>query len=391
VHELKLDTVIFGAGITGLWTLNRLKQEGYQAVLLENKAIGAGQTGASQGIIHGGMKYALTGKLSAASQAIADMPNIWRNCLNQKGEIDLSKAKILSEAQYLWSDGKASSKITGFFASKLLKSRCQLLKKNEMPELFQDEAFKGQVYQLNEMVLDIESVLTAFSESLQDFIFKSDDSLKLHFDEEKLSFVEYKLPSGEDIKITANHFVFCAGEGNAVLLKDVVKAPEMQKRPLRMTILTFKGVLPIYAHSLGTNANPRVTITSHQNSSGDYVWYVGGQVAEEGVSKNEEEHHEHVISELKDLMPWINFENIQISSFLINRAEPKMPDGKRPDNAFVRQQGNIITVWPTKLAFAPVVVNQILGLLEKPSLEKTDVSILKTWPKAIMAQLPWNQ
>ena len=69
--DVSLDTVIFGGGIAGLWTLNKLHNEGRQVILLESQAIGAGQTGMSQGIVHGGMKYALTGKLSEASQAIA--------------------------------------------------------------------------------------------------------------------------------------------------------------------------------------------------------------------------------------------------------------------------------------------------------------------------------
>ena len=45
--------------------------------LLETGTIGGGQTIGAQGIIHGGIKYALTGQASRASEAISRMPEIW--------------------------------------------------------------------------------------------------------------------------------------------------------------------------------------------------------------------------------------------------------------------------------------------------------------------------
>ena len=73
-----VDVAILGGGIAGLWLLARLQAAGYSALLLENQALGAGQTLASQGIIHGGLKYALDLKLNTASDALADMPARWR-------------------------------------------------------------------------------------------------------------------------------------------------------------------------------------------------------------------------------------------------------------------------------------------------------------------------
>ena len=47
--------IIIGGGIAGLWMLNRLRAEGYDVMLLEKNQLGAGQTIASQGMIHGGI------------------------------------------------------------------------------------------------------------------------------------------------------------------------------------------------------------------------------------------------------------------------------------------------------------------------------------------------
>jgi len=59
-----IDIVIIGAGIAGLWAHYVLRSRGYNCLLLESKAIGAGQTLASQGIIHSG------GDLRCAAKAM---------------------------------------------------------------------------------------------------------------------------------------------------------------------------------------------------------------------------------------------------------------------------------------------------------------------------------
>ena len=42
--EVTVDVLIIGGGIAGLWTLARLQQAGYKAVLLESHSLGHGQT-----------------------------------------------------------------------------------------------------------------------------------------------------------------------------------------------------------------------------------------------------------------------------------------------------------------------------------------------------------
>src|SRR5207237_9669501 len=94
VGEVTCDIVIFGGGAAGLWLLDELVRDGYAVLLLEAHALGNGQTIASQGIIHGGLKYSLDGLLSDSAAAIRDMPQIWRDALAGRRPPDLRGTRI---------------------------------------------------------------------------------------------------------------------------------------------------------------------------------------------------------------------------------------------------------------------------------------------------------
>ena len=101
---IKTDITIIGGGITGLWLLSLLRSQGYEALLFEKSKLGSGQTLASQGMIHGGLKYNLDGVTGEASETIASMPGIWRQCLAGDGVVDLSNVACLAWQYYLFSE-----------------------------------------------------------------------------------------------------------------------------------------------------------------------------------------------------------------------------------------------------------------------------------------------
>ena len=74
---LPIDTLIFGAGVAGLWLLDELLRAGRDAWLIESRALGAGQTVASQGIIHGGLKYTLAGAMTSWRSTGAGLEVHW--------------------------------------------------------------------------------------------------------------------------------------------------------------------------------------------------------------------------------------------------------------------------------------------------------------------------
>ena len=386
--QLKVDIVIFGGGVAGLWLLNRLRQAGYQTLLLENEALGAGQTRYSQGIIHGGTKYALTGKLTASSESIFAMPQIWRDCLQGKGEVDLSSATVLSEHQYMWSTPSLLSRLSGFFASRIVRGRMLAVKKESYPAAFQNKKFKGKVYQLDEPVLDAGSVVKALAKPNKNNIMHIKSMTT--FAE---NFFSVEAVDGEFWEITAEKIILSAGKGNSDLLKQMGRTnPEMQLRPLQMVMV--RGSLPekLYAHCLGASVNPRITITSSEDKQGNIVWYLGGQLAEDGINRSAEEQISKAKKELQSLMPWLNFSAMQWATLNIDRAEPKQKEGQRPSTSFFYEDNNIITTWPTKLALAPNLANDVLKQLEKNNVTKSAASDdIPEFSHAPVADLPWQE
>jgi glycerol-3-phosphate dehydrogenase len=390
--KVDIDALVIGGGIAGLWTLARLQRSGYKSVLLESQKLGAGQTRYAQGIIHGGTKYALTGKLTASSEAVADMPARWRACYEGEGELDLTQAKLLSDAHYLWSTTSLTSRISGFFASKVMRSRSSELDKESLPSLFRHKDFKGQIYRLDEPVFDTLSVIRAIAEPRKESILPIDQSSIQHLDHQ----ISVRSQQGKDYLFHYKKIIFIAGEGNEFLLSRFgYDQPEMQLRPLKMVVMRGGPDKPlahmVFAHCLGASVNPRITITSHRDLQGNIVWYMGGQLAEEGVSKTDEELIEAAKKEVRELIPWLDIKNAQWGVLQINRAEIKKPGTTRPDSFSIEKHDDVITAWPTKLALAPALADALLAIIDEDRLvPDTDLS-LPVWQAAEYARFPWDE
>ncbi len=390
MQPARVDIAIFGGGIAGLWTLARLRQAGYAAVLFEAKNLGGIQTIASQGIIHGGAKYALTGNLTESARAIGAMPGVWRACLEGKGELDLSRVRVLSEHQYLWSTTNLVSRMAGFFAGKAMRSRMTQMEGDERPEPFRHPAFKGTLYSLEEQVLDVVSLVSELAGQLGDYCYRlRDDEFRLERDADGIYLIN--IP-GEDLQIKAKRLVLAAGQGNAELLHKLGRdKPAMQLRPLHMAVAT--GALPsMHAHCLGSGTIPRITVTSAPMADGRTAWCLGGQVAESGVERPPEQQIEAAKQELAEVLPWIDMSGVEWSSFRVERAEHKTAGGLRPESYFLDADDGVLTIWPTKLAFAPRLAQEVLAVLEKEDVlpQQGDASGLDCLPRPDLALPPWE-
>jgi glycerol-3-phosphate dehydrogenase len=391
ITDVDVDVLIIGGGIAGLWSLARLQQAGYKTVLLESEALGAGQTRYAQGIIHGGTKYALTGKLTASSESVADMPARWRACYEGSGELDLSQAELISDAHYLWSTTSLTSRISGFFASKVMRSRSAEVGHDALPSIFQHSDFKGQFYRLDEPVFNTLSVIRALAEPRKQSILMIDpQSVTAETDA-----VRVTSQDGDEYVLRYKKLVLMAGQGNEELLsKFGCSEPAMQRRPLRMVVMrgSDDNALSdmIYAHCLGASVNPRVTITSHRDDQGNIVWYMGGQLAEEGVGKSDVELISRAKSELAELIPWLSLKDKQWGVLDIDRAEIKIKGSSRPDTFSIVEDGNIITAWPTKLALAPALADDLVEMLNGKIVAGIAEPALPGEVQLVYAGFPWD-
>lgn len=363
-----VDIAVIGGGIGGLWLLNRLRARGYNAVLFEHEALGNQQSVNSQGMIHGGIKYALSGMLTGSSEAIADMPEHWRRCLHGEGDVDLRGVNILSDHFYLWSSDTIASRLTSFFASKLTRGRVDNVAPDERHPIFQDPAFRGNVYRLVDMVLDVPSVLAKLAANARGCIYHIDgDSMSFERDARGEVIALIANCGAETIRCNAQCFIFSAGAGNAELLAKIgSKKPEMQCRPLHQALVKHAYPHALYAHCTGVNPSPRLTISSHRLYDGSWAWYLGGDLATDGVAMSDAQLIDTAKNELHELFPWVNFGETRWATLRIDRAEPKQKGLVKPDKAFAgiaEKHANVIVAWPTKLTLAPNMADEVEALL----------------------------
>lgn len=376
---MNLDVAIIGGGIAGLWLLATLRERGYSAVLIEHAALGSGQTLCAQGIIHGGAKYRLGGVIGSTAEAVAALPGWWRDCMRGIGDVDLRGATLLADHHYLWATPAPLSRLTSFIASKLLGTSAS----SALPEVFQHPAFHGRLYRLDEPILALRSVLTLLATRYQHAIVQG----TVRIEGERNLHIQH--PQCADLLLHPQVIVHTAGAGNAGFAW-----AKQQLRPLHMVMVRGAN-LPgaVYAHCIGASSVPRLTITSHYDAQGNLVWYLGGGLAEQGVQRNREQQIHVARCELQQLLPWIDWHALQFATFTIERSEALQAGGARPATFNLDREQRTLVAWPTKLALAPLLAQQVQKTLETMSIaaHRVDWNALAAWPRPTVALYPWDR
>lgn len=388
---LQPDLLIIGGGVAGLWCLRRALAAGYSCLLLENATLGGVQTVASQGIIHGGTKYSLSGTLSSATESIAAMPSRWRKALQGEGEIDLRQTRILSGTHYLWSTPSLSGKVTTFLASKAMKNKSNRLAPGDYPAAFRNPAFKGSLYALDELVLDVPSLVRNLAEPVRANILQLDVLRQGNITLDQNGIQAIHLPE-HALTIQPRQVLLTSGEAfNAFREKLGLNAIRMQKRPLHMVMLEQADAPDIFAHAIGASSKPLLTITTHQTSRGTKLWYLGGLLAENGVDMDEAMLIAEAKAKVSDYLPWLTLQDPVWKTHRVNRAEPEMQGHLRPDTAYLQAQGNCLVGWPSKLALAPQLSDMLFEKLLPPSGQPLMMDALSKLPRPDVSLPLWDQ
>jgi glycine/D-amino acid oxidase-like deaminating enzyme len=250
--QAELDVLIIGGGIAGLWLLNRLVAQRYTVALIERGELGGGQTVASQGIIHGGMKYSLSRQDVHSLDALAQMPALWRECLEGSGEVNLSAVPVNADATYMWSDGSLLSKAASLIAAKVVRSPVSSLRADDRPPPFAD--YSGTLYRLDECVLDVPSLVRVLAAPHAGRIFRLDASKAEFGADGALEWDD--LPVGR-VSIKARRIVVTAGQG----FDDLARLPGLngfmqQRRPLHMVLVEHDCAMPLYGYCIAHRYQP---------------------------------------------------------------------------------------------------------------------------------------
>jgi len=262
-----IEVAIIGGGVSGLWALNRLLELGYDAHLYERTALGTEQTIAAQGIIHGGLKYALLGAIPAVARTLSAMPQRWKDCLGGCGEIDLRAVTVL----------------------------CQ---KHELR--LQNRIIKLPIHTFPEPVIDCKSLLTVLRDLCPGHVHQGEAP-------------------------EAGTVIHCAGIGNEAAPFNT------QRRPLRMFMARPSPFgAPVYLHWVGRRNKPMMTVTTHRLGD-EWIAYLGGSVAERAVGMQDHEAIDWAVSEAQYRFPNYNWKALQWAIHDVDRAEPDnggtLPDG----------------------------------------------------------------
>ena len=390
VFSASPQVVVHGGGIAGLWILRELLACGLDAVLVESGELGSAQTVASQGVIHGGVKYALNGVLTDSSEAIRDMPGRWARSMRGEGAVGLQGVGVLSDHQVLWSSATITGRLTTFFASRALSSRLSRIEAAALPAAFQHPRFKGSVYRIEEQVLDIPSVIRALAAPVIDRILA-------------VRGVEFESAGGAvrsamfdteqgGVGVSGAIHVFAAGAGNEELLRacGLPGVPRTQRRPLHQVMVRKAGLPSLYGVCMGGGPKPLLVATTHRAPGGDPVWYLGGELAESGVDRDPAAQIAVARERLDELFPWMDWTGAQWATWSGDRAEPARDDGARTPGAVAARVGNVIAAWPSKLALAPALADQVVGQLPGLSPSTTKTCFPEFLPRPVFARPPWE-
>lgn len=281
-----------------------------------------------------------------------------------------------------------ASRMTAFFASKMLRGRIQRLKPANYPAPLNAKAFKGRVYQLEDLVIDAEALIERLAQPVANRLLSLDPARdRLQWNEDGLEHITLA-----GTRIEPRLTVFCAGEGNQALLAQVQKQglltnEAVQLRPLKMLLVKHQ-LPPFYGHCIGASNKPQLTVTSHQTGDGEYAWYLGGDLAEKGVERTDEAQIVEGKALLDRLFPWINFTKAKFATLDINRAEPKQHQLVKPDNAYAKRDKQVMIAWPTKLTLAPDLADRVTKQLDAPA--SPPLEIPDDLPRAHPALARWH-
>lgn len=390
---MRLGAVIFGGGATGLWLLDRLSRDGHHVVLLESRMLGAGESVGSQGILHVERAFETSGFTSRLARPVRELPLRWRDAMLGRVVPNLTRTRLRADACYLWrtdapdsDDGIAGNTNLGQIDSAVLSG-------DERPAVLAD--LTGPVHRLNDQVICPASLLADLADQYQDHLLRIDAEQGLRFrlnSPGEVDLIELTSPvDGSKLALRPRQVIFTAGRDNARLRHLVgLSAAAIPSRSWHMVLA--RGNLPeLNGHCLEGN-RILATITSDIDDDGRVVWQIGGRLAKTGFALEPSLQTERVRSEMARILPGIDLQSIEWSTYHLDRSEGSTGGNAARDAVQILCAGNVTTACPTRLVLAPIAADEIADRASSPFITSPfDPAPLANWPRPELAPLPWNE
>lgn len=317
------------------------------------------------------------------AEAVAPLPDRWNACLAGQGELDLSGVRVLSETQVMWPVGGRLTQLALGAAAYMLQAKTRKLDVSEFPDVFSGLS-DFPVFVLPEKVVDVASLVEVLS--TPHILSIREGSV------ESLSQDGYVVVSG--VKISTRAVICAAGLGNEELLTLMnVGDNATQRRPLRQFMVKTMP-FPLYGHGITASYRPRVTVTSYPLSSGGYLWYLGGGLADDTISLKDDEAISFAKKEMMSIFDHLNWDAQHWSTWYGVRAEARSQNGRLPSGPVVQEYGNAMFVWPTKLTLAPLLGDYVLARLAAKGIEPRNFrqrAASVNLPLPRLAVCPWDR
>lgn len=379
---LPVDALVVGGGVAGLFLLHALRRADRSALLLERSALGTGQTTSSQGILHAGVKYALGGVAGDDANEASEAAALWQDFLSGGSAPDLRELRVLARSEYLWRTAGFMGAAGMLGARLALRTRPSAVEPSKRPAWL--SGVRGEVLSLPETVIDPADLMARLAAAAPGLIARGDVMALRPGPQGVL--VQVRGPS-ETIELSAGTVFLTAGAGNEALLAmaGLADREPMQRRPLRQAMV--RGELPeVFGHCID-GAKTRITVTSDRDGA-HTVWHVGGELAENGAAIEEPAFLARARDEVIGCLPGVDLRAAEWSSYLVDRAEPRTRDGRRPSAAHVSATGRVVTVWPVKLVLAPRAAREALA--HAAPATGADARWPAGWPVPAVAARPWQ-
>ncbi len=377
------DALIVGGGVAGLFALDALRARGLSALLIELTALGSGQTTASQGILHAGVKYALAGAVGDDAGEVSRAAALWKERLCEPSG-DLASVKKLANSCFLWRTAGVRGMVGMAAAAYALESRPLPVAASDRPRWLDEVA--GDVMKLPETVIDPRSLLDVLARRHIGQLARGRVAHVMRVGE----LLQIEIEACVPMTVRCRELILAAGSGNEQLSRLAGEPLSMQRRPLRQAFV--RGALPmVFGHCID-GAKTRITVTSEQLNGGEVVWNVGGELAERGASMDAHEFAQHARSEIEGAVRGLSLSGFEFASHLVDRAEPQTQSGRRPPRAFAHSAHGVTTLWPVKLVLAPGIADEIAEKVAGRVAGEGTAPI--AWPSTIerlaLADRPWQ-